>query len=101
VLADVPGDSVFEYDFKYPYWKKVEHLELPASETDQFPSRYVVYEKRNKTTRYRLFPEFLTGADSRREWIEKNLSKITSESVKPASKESTLSLFPEEDVTPS
>src|SRR5262249_18373744 len=81
VLADVEGDAKFDLDFKYPYWQKISEENFPQSDVDQYPSRFLVFKKRDKTTRFRIFPDFLTDADSRREWVQQNLPKIASAKI--------------------
>jgi dihydrofolate reductase len=74
VLADgIKGDATFEFEFKYPLWKKVAEEHFPQSEFDEYPSRFRIYEKRDKKTRYRLLPTYLTDANSRRQWLQNNL----------------------------
>jgi dihydrofolate reductase len=96
VLADVAGDARFDLEFKYPYWQKICEESVPLSDVDQYPSRFLVFKKRDKTTRFRIFPDFLTDANARREWVRQNLPKITNASVNVPSELSKLSLFPEE-----
>jgi dihydrofolate reductase len=95
VLATVQGDTTFETEFKYPFWQKISEENLSQSATDEYPSRFAIYEKRDKHTRYRKFPDFLTDATARREWVKQNLPKIAQKSE--TSQESVIgSLFPEE-----
>jgi dihydrofolate reductase len=96
VLADVAGDAQFDLEFKYPYWQKIHEEAVPQSDTDQFPSRFLVFKKRDKTTRFRMFPDFLTDANARREWVRQNLPKITRPSVNTPSELSKWPLFPDE-----
>jgi dihydrofolate reductase len=97
VLADVEGDAKFDFEFKYPQWKKISEEYFPKSQGDEFPSRYIVFEKRDRTTRYRIFPDFLTDAESRREWIRQNLPRMTENKNGAVLGESKQLLFPEEN----
>ncbi len=94
VLANVRGDAVFDFEFKYPYWQQTLENEIPPSAHDQYPSRFTVYEKRDKSTRFRMLPDFLTDAKLRREWIGQNIHKLSRER-RPLPKDMSLSLFPE------
>jgi dihydrofolate reductase len=94
VLANVQGDAVFDFDFKYPYWQKTFEKESLPSAYDQYPSRFMIYEKRDKSTRFRMLPDFLTDAELRREWISQNINKLSRER-RPPSKDVSPSLFPE------
>jgi dihydrofolate reductase len=96
VLADVEGDAKFEFEFKYPYWQKIKEENFPQSDADQYPSRFLVFKKRDKTTRFRIFPDFLTDADSRRAWVRENLPKITNDRTDAPLEPPNWSLFPEE-----
>jgi dihydrofolate reductase len=96
VLADVAGDATFDLEFKYPFWQKAKEESFPQSDVDQYPSRFLVFRKRDKTTRFRIFPDFLTDANARREWIRKNLPKIADERDVPRREELKWPLFPDE-----
>jgi len=96
VLANVEGDAKFDFEFKYPYWQKIKEENSPQSDMDQYPSRFLVFKKRDKTTRFRIFPDFLTDAESRREWVRQNLPKITNERVSTHRERANWSLFPKE-----
>ena len=94
VLADdIRGDAIFDFEFKYPLWSKVAEEHFPQSEFDQYASRFRIYQKRDKTTRYRLLPTFLTNANSRQQWLERNLIRAQSDkrsNNKPDSAQSTI-----------
>jgi len=96
VLADVVGDAKFDLEFKYPYWQKIHEENIPQSDLDEYPSRFLVFKKRDKTTRFRILPDFLTDADSRREWVRQNLPKITNERVVAPPEQLKWPLFPKE-----
>jgi dihydrofolate reductase len=97
VLADVPGDALFDLEFKYPYWKKVSEEMFPKSDSDEYPSRFSIFEKRDKTTRFRRVPEFLTDATARREWVKQNLPNLTAGKPEDSIGYPTGLLFPEEE----
>jgi dihydrofolate reductase len=70
---NIIGDTTFDLEFKYPQWKALETIDLPAGPDDQYTSRFSVFAKRDKTTRYRLLPDFFTDAAQRQNWIERKL----------------------------
>jgi dihydrofolate reductase len=94
VFGEIQGDATFDSEFRYPFWQRTSVEEFPATEVDDYPSRFSIFEKRDKKTRYRIFPEFLTDAGSRKEWISRNLEKLTTKKVDQAGE--TMQLFPEE-----
>lgn len=98
VFGDIVGDAKFDLDFKYPFWRRDFAEDYPKSDVDDYPSRYSVFVKRDKKTRYRIFPDFLTDANSRREWVKQNLPKIAAQKSSESPQPSNLLLFPEEQV---
>jgi dihydrofolate reductase len=94
VLADVRGDAVFHHEFKYPYWQKTFEEEFSSSNDDEYPSRFLIYEKRDKTTRFETLPDFFTDAELRREWIDQKLNTLSLER-KQSPKNSGPLLFPD------
>jgi dihydrofolate reductase len=93
ISEQIMGDAKFEYEFKYPYWRKVRTEEFQKTEFDDYPSRFSIFEKRDKTTRFRMFPEYLTDAESRRSWIKQNLPELTAEDHKAEPQESPQLFF--------
>jgi dihydrofolate reductase len=96
VFGDIAGDAKFDFEFKYPLWRQDFVEDYPKSDVDDYPSRYSVFVKRDKNTRFRIFPDFLTDAKSRREWVKQNLPKITAQKTSESPQSSNLLLFPEE-----
>jgi dihydrofolate reductase len=92
---DIVGDAKFEIDFRYPKWDLKEERYFPKGELDQYPSRYAVYERRDKTTRYKIFPDFLTNPEARREWVKQNLPRLSSKKFKKAEIRQGETLFDE------
>lgn len=71
------GDSFFEYEFNTKSeWRFVEEIDSPKSEFDDFPSRYVVFDKRKKLNRYSWSSFFLTDKSSLKEFYEQNKDSI-------------------------
>jgi dihydrofolate reductase len=65
--------SYFEYEFRSDVWKTLEEQEIPASDQDEYPTRFVRYKKKKDIRRrYRDLAEFLTPdeavTDFRRRW---------------------------------
>ncbi|MGE3530134.1 MAG: dihydrofolate reductase [Methyloceanibacter sp.] len=58
--ANIRGDAFFDLNFDKRTWKLVEEVDYPASELDQYPFRFVTYERRQKTIRERLRSDFMT-----------------------------------------
>ena len=66
----IKGDSFFEYNFDKRVWRTLEELEVPASDVDEYPSRYVIYENRERKDRYRRSTEFLTDGEAVARFVE-------------------------------
>jgi dihydrofolate reductase len=81
---DIIGDAKFEFEFKYPYWRTIKTQDFPRTEVDDYPSRFSILEKRDKTTRFRMLPDYFTDAASRRNWIKHNLPQLVTENSKSA-----------------
>jgi dihydrofolate reductase len=84
---DISGDAKFDPEFKYPYWRTIQSQKFPKTDFDDYPSTFSILEKRDKTTRFRIFPEYLTDAASRRSWVKDNLRGLTAENPKTAPQE--------------
>lgn len=72
--------SYFEAEFLPETWKTLEELEIPASEFDEYPSRFLrLKKKKDIRHRYRDLAEFLTPdqrvAEFRERWAAKALAK--------------------------
>lgn len=67
----VDGDAFFNYKFDRRIWKTLDETDVPASDDDEFPSRYTVYESREKKNRIKWSSEFLTDSERVRDFIEK------------------------------
>jgi dihydrofolate reductase len=74
VLGDnIAGDATFDFEFRYPHWKALRTEDVPAGPHDQYPSKFTVFAKRDKTTRFRMLPDFFTDSKERQRWIQQNL----------------------------
>ncbi len=71
VLADnIEGDAHFNYSFEAKEWKATQEDELPASENDDYPTRYIVFERKVKRDRRRWSEEFLTDSSEMIEFLK-------------------------------
>jgi dihydrofolate reductase len=71
-----PGDAVFEYETDGRQWRTLVEEEIPAGPQDDFPSRYIVLDRKFKTVRYVELEDFYTGAADKRKWIASQLQTI-------------------------
>lgn len=59
----IKGDAYFNIKIDKRIWKtKLEH-EIPASDKDEFPSRYIIHENKRIVPRYQKSIEYFTGRD--------------------------------------
>lgn len=92
VFHDFPsGDSFFPYSFDKRKWSLVEELDFRASETDQYPFRFVTLDKRSKTVRTRFISDFMTGSEKSNAWRERAIL----EHAKWEKKQPTVNVKPE------
>jgi len=75
----VSGDSFFNHQFDTKNdWRFVDEVDCPKSEHDDFPSRYIILDKRVKKNRYLWSTYFLTDKSYIRDFYETNRDTITS-----------------------
>lgn len=75
VFANVAGDAFFHMKFPHKEWKTSHEEDLPASDIDQYGSRYIVHERRERHYRYRFLRSFYTEQFTKRAWISEMLKK--------------------------
>ena len=71
VFAKVEGDAYFRMQFPRKEWKIKEEIDFPKTDSDEYPSRYIVYERRERRYRYRFLRQFYTDKLSKLEWVSK------------------------------
>jgi dihydrofolate reductase len=74
VFAEVTGDAYFRMKFPQEKWRVREEIDFPKTDTDEFPSRYLLYERRKRHYRYRYLREFYTDQRSKHEWAAQFLA---------------------------
>jgi dihydrofolate reductase len=78
VFGDVVGDAKFEKRFPNKVWRTRDELDIPAGEHDQYPSRFIVYERRERRYRQRYLSSFYTEQPAKEEWMYKILAENAS-----------------------
>lgn len=80
VFGEIAGDAKFEKQFPSKVWRTKEEVDIPASDYDEYPSRFIVYERRERRYRQRYLSSFYTEQPAKAEWMEnilaENASKI-------------------------
>lgn len=71
VFADVKGDAYFRMRFPPKEWKIKEEIDYPKTDFDEYPSRYVIHERKERHYRYRYLRQFYTDKLSKVEWVSK------------------------------
>jgi dihydrofolate reductase len=78
VLGDrIVGETTFDVQFEHPQWQELETTYFPAGPSDQFPSRFLVLTRRDKSIRHRTLPDDFGDAGQQYNWIEKYLKERT------------------------
>jgi len=77
IFADVKGDAFFNMQFPNKEWKTITEEDSSKSDFDQYPSRYILYERRERRYRYRFLRAFYTDQLSKQEWVGQILKKYS------------------------
>ncbi|MDR3408033.1 MAG: dihydrofolate reductase [Methylovirgula sp.] len=75
VFADVAGDAYFRYKFARDKWRLLHEEDLSASEHDDYGSRFLIYERKERRNRLRWLSEFYTDKLSKTEWVSQYLKE--------------------------
>lgn len=73
VFADVQGDAYFKYKFAREKWRLLHEEDFSASDQDDFGSRFLIFERRERRYRRRWLSEFYTDQLSKTEWVSQYL----------------------------
>jgi dihydrofolate reductase len=68
--------AYFPYKFDQRKWHLVFEENIPAGPQDEFPSRFCVFERRDKTVRYVELDKYYTEADVKSQWISEKLKLV-------------------------
>jgi dihydrofolate reductase len=72
-LGHRPTDAVFDYEPTEPAWRTLESHEVPAGPRDDFPSRYMVLERRARRTRTIDLKRHDGTSGSAAEWLNEQM----------------------------
>jgi dihydrofolate reductase len=75
-LFPLQDDAIFDYKFDRRQWSLTEELAIPAGPNDEFPSKYLVYERKIKTIRFVDTKDYLTDADSKKNWVDNQFKQL-------------------------
>jgi dihydrofolate reductase len=78
VFGDIVGDAKFDKQFPSKVWRTKEEIDIPAGEYDEYPSRFIVYERRERRYRQRYLSSFYTEQPAKERWLEKILAENAS-----------------------
>jgi len=79
VFAPLPreaGDAYFDREFDRRKWKVLFEEDVPAGPSDDYPSRYTVYDRRAKRVRYVELEDFFTAGHDRERWVSEQYNRI-------------------------
>jgi dihydrofolate reductase len=68
--------AYFDLQFDHRQWKTIEEQDIPAGPHDDFPTRYSVLERRDKTVRYLELDHFYTDAEVKKSWLSEQVKFI-------------------------
>ena len=75
-LSRDDGDAYFDQEFDGRKWKTLTEEEVPAGPNDDYPSRYVLLDRRIKTVRYVELEDYFTSGQDRERWVSEQYNKI-------------------------
>ncbi|HUZ66232.1 MAG TPA: dihydrofolate reductase [Beijerinckiaceae bacterium] len=82
VLTSIGGDARFDMQFPDKEWKLESELDIPASDKDEYGSRFKIFERRQRRYRAELLSSRLAEQSPKNEWlaeqVERNFPKIRS-----------------------
>ena len=67
----IEGDAFFDYKFDRRKWRTIVEDDLGTSEDDEYPTRYTVFENRERPNRFRWSSKFLTDKQHVLGFVEK------------------------------
>lgn len=70
--------AFFDLQFDHRQWKTMEEQDIPAGPHDDFATRYIVLERRDKTVRYLELDHFYTEAEVKKTWLSEQVKFIQS-----------------------
>lgn len=73
VFAKVRGDAFFDYKFTKEKWRLALEQDFSANDQDDYSSRFMIYERRERKYRRRWLSGFFTDKLSRTSWVEQYL----------------------------
>jgi dihydrofolate reductase len=82
-LSRQPQDAIFDYEIDYRKWQTLESRDIPAGPHDDYPSKYSVLERKDKTVRYVEVEDYYSEVQSKRAWLRHQLELF--EELKAAS----------------
>ena len=79
VFAPLPreaGDAYFDREFDGRQWKTLLEEEVPAGPNDDYPSRYVLFDRKTKTVRYVELEDYFTSGADRERWVSEQYNRV-------------------------
>jgi dihydrofolate reductase len=75
-ITPEPGDAVFDFEPNGRQWKTLHTEEVPAGPKDDFPSRYMILDRKFRTVRYVELEDFYTGREEKKKWVTNQVERI-------------------------
>lgn len=70
------GDAYFDREFDGRKWEILNEEYVPAGPRDDYPSKYIFYERRTKTVRQLELEDYFTQGSDKKRWISDQYDKI-------------------------
>ena len=76
VIAEVEGDAFFPMKFPAKIWKTLDENYVGRSESDEYPHKFTIYQRRDRRNRYKFVRQFMTEIEQKRAWIKNNFEDV-------------------------
>lgn len=67
--GQIKGDSYFDYNFDGRKWKTIIEKEVGKSDYDEYPSRYILLNRKTETVRQVELSSFMRNYEEKYDWI--------------------------------
>jgi len=68
-----PNDAIFEYKIDNRKWRTITSQYVPAGPQDDYPSKFIVLERKTKNVRYVEVRDYYTELQSKKFWLAQQL----------------------------
>ena len=75
VFADVKGDAYLNMNFSKEKWNTIDEQDFTKNDHDEFGSRFIVYQRKDRRNRYKILSSFFTDQSPKNTWLKDYIKK--------------------------